>query len=127
LAEYNRVKGFMDYTFNLPYEYALIVYRSLSALILCTITDPTIYAWFGFHRVATKNGREHIVAAPFVGVPSVLDWINTGLVAVDLVQLIVKLVDFFAFGATFQYFYFGKDIVQTITAAVEQTIYMINV
>ena len=62
-----------------------------------------------------------------MGVPSVLDWINTALVASDLIQLIVKLVDFFAFGATFQYFFFGKDIVQTITSAVEQTIHMINV
>ena len=48
LAEYNRVKGFLDYSFFLPYNYAVLVYRALSAMILCTITDPTIYSWFGF-------------------------------------------------------------------------------
>ncbi len=85
MAEYNRVKGFLDYSFNLPYEYVLFVYRSLSALILCTITDPSFTSIFGFHRILDKKGREHIVSAPFVGVPNVLDWINTVLVAVDLI------------------------------------------
>ena len=83
-AAFSGAGGFRDFSFNVAYSWAVHVYRAVEAATLCAITDPTLHYIFGFQRILDHKGREHIVSAPFAGVPDVFHLIDTGIIYVDL-------------------------------------------
>ena len=124
LAKFNKDRSLIDTFVMMPYGIISMFVSAVRATIACVSTDP---AWGQISQFLAPFMVAHPdLMAPMVAMPTLFDWIDTVFVVGDVFETSMDLYDMFVNQVSYDWFFFGRQVIFTIFDAAQQTGIMVH-